>query len=349
MEPHVNNTYNPEPSKYYHYKGKDNLSLDFKNESFEYNDINLFAYTVNVEKKCPFQQILLAKSTINSELIFPKIPIFNNFNNLELIDYAKSCLFGFLMLENYEEFHNLIIFDGFYECNNNLFLFFDLTKNKPDIYDVYRNSDLRFSLVNEITNNEHVCNIKINETVNQIFIENIEFCFLVDERNNYYELPVVCFSLQPENRLNYTYIFGQIKECKNSMLGPYYYFKDYYKLIEESSDFDSKMGLVRFAIFTGNVKYIENYPTDKIDDSEIKKQRLDDDTLNQKLERLTIRISDHDGKWADNYDSIYLGNVELDDGTFLNKQMYVVKEYEQQFPLSFHYLNKNSLNEKMIV
>ena len=56
MEPHVNNTYNPEPSKYYHYKGKDNLSLDFKNESFEYNDINLFAYTVNVEKNVLFNK-----------------------------------------------------------------------------------------------------------------------------------------------------------------------------------------------------------------------------------------------------------------------------------------------------
>ena len=82
------------------------------------------------------------------------------------------------------------------------------------------------------------------------------------------------------------------------------------------------------------------------DKSEIKKQRLQDETLDQKLERLTMRISDHDGKWTDKYDSAYLGNLELDDGTFLNKQIFVIKEYEQQVPLSFHYINKNTLNEQ---
>jgi hypothetical protein len=41
---------------------------------FEYCDINIFAYTINKEKKYPFQQILLAKSASSSGLIFPKEP-----------------------------------------------------------------------------------------------------------------------------------------------------------------------------------------------------------------------------------------------------------------------------------
>ena len=56
-----------------------------------------------------------------------------------------------------------------------------------------------------------------------------------------------------------------------------------------------------------------------------------------------MRISDHDGKWADKYDSVYLGNVELDDGSYLIKQLGVVKEYDQEMPLSYHFINKNTL------
>ena len=349
MEFEENNEYNPVPEKYYNYKGRNLLTLDFKNELFEYYDINIFAYTVNNEKRNPFQQILLSKSEINSELIFPKIPLFNNFNKNELIDYTKVCLFGFLSLENYEQFNDSIKFDGFYEHNNNLYLFFDLTKIKINLYDIYSNSCLWFGLIDEIANHKNICNIKINESVTQIFQENQDLCFLVDESDFIYDIPVVCFTSKPEKMLNYTYIFGQVKDNRNAILGPYYYFKDYYNAFEEAGSLitdDKKVGLVRFAIFTGNVKYIENYPNDSVDESEIKKQRLQDENLDQNIERLTMRISDHDGKWADKYDSVYLGNVELDDENFLNKQLVVIKEYEQQMPLSYHFINKNTLKGK---
>lgn len=346
MEIEENDEYNPESPRYYDYKGKSHLKLDYKNDLFEYCDINIFAYTVNNEKKYPFQQILLAKSTINSELILPKIPLFNNFNKNELIDYTKVCLFGYLMLENYETFNDLIKFDGFYECNNNLYLFFDLTGNKVNLYDIYSNSSLWFGLMDEIVNHKNICNIKVNEWVTNFFQENQDFCFLVDDKDDIYELPITCFISSPEKKLNFTYIFGQIKEDKNQILGPYFYFKDYYNAFEEAGSLikdNTKMGLVRFAIFTGNVKYVENYPNDPVDESEIKKQRLQDPNLDQNIERLTMRISDHDGKWAEKYDSVYLGNVELDDGSYLNKQIVAIKEYDQETPLSYHYINKNTL------
>ncbi len=344
-----NNDYNPDPPKYYNYKGKSLLKLDYKQDLFEYDNINIFAYTINNEKKYPFKQILLTKSSISSELMFPKVPLFNNFNKNEFIDFTKVCLFGFLMLENYETFNDLIKFDGFYEYNNNLYLFFDLTENKLQLYDIYSNSFLWFALIDEIVNHKNLCNIKISESVTEIFQENQDLCFLEDEKEYIYDLPVVSFISKPERKLNYTYIFGQTKEDKNKMFGPYYYFKDYYNAYEEGLSVikdDIKMGIVRFAIFTGNVKYVENYPNDPIDESEIKKQRLEDKNLDQNIERLTMRITDHDGKWAENFESVYLGNVELDDGSFLNTQMVVVKEYEQEIPLSYHFINKKSLKGK---
>ena len=58
------------------------------------------------------------------------------------------------------------------------------------------------------------------------------------------------------------------------------------------------------------------------------------------MERLLMRISDHDGKWSEKYDSAYLGNVELDNGEVFDKNILVLKEYEQQIPLTYHYVNK---------
>lgn len=349
MEFLENDEYNPVPPTYYNYKGTSHLMLDYKNQLFEYYNINIFAYTINNEKKHPFQQILLTKSVINSELILPKIPLFNNFNKNELIDYVKVCLFGFLSLEDYETFNDLTKFEGFYEDNNNLYLFFDLTKNEIQLYDIYSNSSIWFGLIDEIVNHKNICNMIINESVTQFFQENQDFCFLVDDKDEIYELPVVSFISSSEKKINYNYVFGQIKEDKNKILGPYYYFKDYYNAFEEGGSLitdNTKMGLVRFAIFAGNVKYIENYPNDPVDESEIKKQRLKDPNLEQNIERLTMRISDHDGKWADKYDSVYLGNVELDNGSYLNKQMIVVKEYSQEMALSYHFINKNTLKGK---
>ena len=102
--------------------------------------------------------------------------------------------------------------------------------------------------------------------------------------------------------------------------------------------------IVRFALFIGKVKYIQNNLNDPIDESEIKKQRLEDETMDKNMERLTYRISDHDGLWCKKFNSVYLGHTELDNGTYLeNTPIIVVKEYEQQFPLSYHYVNKKKL------
>ena len=69
MEFTENDEYNPVPPTYYNYKGTSLLTLDYKNQLFEYYNINIFGYTINNEKKHPFQQILLARSATNSELI----------------------------------------------------------------------------------------------------------------------------------------------------------------------------------------------------------------------------------------------------------------------------------------
>jgi hypothetical protein len=162
-------------------------------------------------------------------------------------------------------------------------------------------------------------------------------------------------------------MFGESPQDKLAMFGPKYYFTDFNNAVRQggwSNDYRpeylydklitdnengrySKGGLVRFALFMGKTKYVENSLHDPNDESDIKKNRLNDSTINQKYEILTLRISDHDGIWTKTYDSLYLGNIELDDGSFIQEYPIIVtKDYNQQLCLSAHYINKNNLGDK---
>jgi hypothetical protein len=167
--------------------------------------------------------------------------------------------------------------------------------------------------------------------------------------------------------LNFTYTFGVTKKQSDAILGPYYYFTDFknairqggwtanekpeikYNTLITDNEYGRyiKGGVVRIVLFLGKTKVKINLKTDEIDESQIKSERLTNSGLDLNYEKLSMRISDHDGLWAKMYDSVLLDTVELDDGSMLkDTPMYVCKEYEQQLPLSYHYLNKKNIGEK---
>ena len=88
-------------------------------------------------------------------------------------------------------------------------------------------------------------------------------------------------------------------------------------------------------------------PRDAQDNSLTKQMRLKDETIDRNREILTMRITDYDGRWGKEYNSIYLGKVELDDGSFLeDAPILAVKEYHQQVPLSYHFIDASKLGAK---
>jgi hypothetical protein len=318
--------------KYYNYKGKFLFNNDFINPIRSYTNVNICAYNINVNGKYPFQQFILTKS-INNTIEFPSVLIYTDFNSTELINYTKVCLFGLLSIDDFEKFNDLVEFNGYYEYNNNLYLFFDITNYKENITSTDKNSSLWISLIDEIVNQKNLFDIKIDEEISNFFIKNADLCFLVDENHNNYDIPVVGYVSKENSKTNFTYIFGEGAGDKNSLLGSYFYFTDLNNALKNSGE-----SVIRFALFLGNTKYIQNLKNDPIDISEIKSQRLEDNNLDKNKEYLTIRISDHDGKWTELYDSIYLGYIILDDDTVLqNTPMFVLKTYEQQIPLTYHY------------
>jgi hypothetical protein len=356
--------YNPEEPIYYNLKAKDFLLLDLPRGSIYYDNVYIAAYTINTDGECPFIRYLLTNSKVEPQLKFPRVPLFSNLNTSNLINYTQVALFGLLMLEDYELFSAATHFTGFLESNNNLYMFFDITKLNVRIDDVYKSNHLWLALMDEIVNHKCLCDIKMDHSLVNLFLCNEDLLFLVNENNENYQIPVVCYAGKPVSKLNFTFIFGEPKRDKNSILGPFYYFTDFNNAIKDGVFSENRKveykkttlltdgnngdytegGIIRFAVFVGNTKYIENKPNDPNDESDTKYERLQDENLDQNMERLTMRISDHDGNWARNYDSAYLGCNELDNGTFVEKPLLVVKNYKQQVSLSYHLVDKKTLN-----
>jgi len=355
--------YSPVKPNFYNYisKGLDkDVNGVLNNNNMNKVDINkiiICAYQVNNEGVFPFLQFLLAD---DNNLTFPCIPVnsFNETSTKEIIQIVKLLLYSLTLTESLESFTEKSVFDGFGLIQNKLCIFMDLTANKLNLNDIYIGSPCRFVLIDEIVNLKHTCNIRISHFVIDFFKYNYHYCVLTNENGENYEIPLVCYTGKQENMLNFTYIFGVSKKDKNAILGPYHYFTNFKNAIKESSwnndirikDGNGKLvkgGIVRFAVFTKNIKYVENLPNDPIDDSETKSRRIVDNKYDSFMERLTMRISDHDGKWSETFDSCYLGQVELDNGKILkNSSILAVKEYSQQIPLSYHYIDSYLLNEK---
>lgn len=332
-----------------------------------YSKICLCIYKVNTNGKSPFLEFLLLNNGYGL-LNLPNIPFSNSIDKDNLVSYSKVFLSGILNITIFEDLNNNLSFDGFYEYKENLYMFFDITKCNINIDETYSASHTRFALVDEIVNHKHVCNIPIWVETIDFFIKNESINFLFDENNERYETPIVGYvGKKTPELLNFTYIFGESRQDKLHIFGSNYYFTDFNNAVKQAGwsndnkpeySFNKlitdnehgryiKSGIVRFALFTGKTKYIENEIDIENDDSSIKKDRLNDITLNDNYEKMTLRISDHDSNWSKTHDSLYLGKLELDDGSFIKEYPIIVtSNYNQQVSLSLHYLNKSTLGNE---
>jgi len=354
---------------YYNYPIKNILVKDFDSivDPSEYSQIILCVYNINTSGKYPFLQFLLSNNGFNS-FGLPVLPIYSSFNKNNLISYSNVFLSGILQVVDFEDFSCKIVFDGCYEYSNNLYVFIDISQFEINMCDIYSHAPFWFALSDEIINHREICNMLINVDTVMFFLKNKSINYIYDDKNEAYEIPIVGYvGKSTSEKLKFVSTFGESAKNKSAILGPYYYFTDFNHAIRQGgwsqnykpeymygkliTDNDNgrylKGGIVRFALFGGKTKYIENMPNDPTDESEIKKQRLQEPNLNHNHEILTLRISDHDGLWANEYDSVYLSNIELDDGSLLQEApILVIKDYNQQIPLSYHYIDKSKLHDK---
>ena len=130
--------------------------------------------------------------------------------------------------------------------------------------------------MDEIVNHKSVCNFSIDTNTSGFFERNKEFIYLHDKDGDPYEPPTVAYTGCRASMLEFMSVFGTPpSDDINLLMGPYYYFTDYNKAIEQGSwpnkqakdnmpenikldTFDryDKGGVIRFALFLGNMKVI---------------------------------------------------------------------------------------------
>ena len=302
-------------------------------------NVVLCCYKIFDTTERPFLQYLLAD--VNGTLDFQRytvsfnpfrvndigVDIPNDTNKYELSSRKIFTIVRKFLLQTTKIEHHNMVYTGYKKYNGDIYLFIDLSISSK----IKNLCDSQFCLIDEMVNIERVYNKPINPRVTNFVQNNMaSFTILDDKNNKALEIPTAVYLGCDESNLNFTYTFGNKKSHDNTMLGPYYYFTNF----ENASKY---YGSVRFAIFTGHMLVKQNFPNDEIDESLLKQQRLNDQRLNHKYELMTQRITDYDGRWAANYDSVYLGHMELDDGQILkNTPVIVVKSHDQQMPLDYY-------------
>uniref|UniRef100_A0A6C0LMD8 Uncharacterized protein n=1 Tax=viral metagenome TaxID=1070528 RepID=A0A6C0LMD8_9ZZZZ len=341
-------------------------NVDTLLEKTEFKCVNVFAYKINNSHYKPFLSFLLHNNSKNNKLSIPRVYFFANvFRETEILkSYIIKQLTGMMNSQNYGDLStDNVEVAGFYlNAENELCVFVDLSWCPWNTYDVlFKTEKLWFGIVDEIINKRQICNIDIDQTLIDFFVAEPEFVLLKDGINQFIETPMSCYVGKSEKQLNFIHMFGVSRSDKSRAFGPYFYFTDYQRAAEvatknltnkEDIEFnkminderfkkESKGGVVRFAVFMKKTKYVDNNIDNEPDPSETKKVRVNDPNLDVNYERLTNRISDHDGNWANKYDSLSIGNIVLDDGNEFKDNHYIVlKDYDQQFPLSYHLIDK---------
>lgn len=294
----------------YKYKAIDNLNINIDN-THNYHTVFVCAYKVVDDGLYPFIQYLLYKETKTDILNFPNFIYISPEHSISYSSILLNKLFFKYNSESNNYFSNCI-YNGSTHYLNNLYLFFDITKCKVNIYDVYSDNKIWMAIMDEIINHKRLCNFQMNSDICDFFLNNGSFIFLQNANCQNYEIPIIAYINSKKEKAVFTYTFGVIK-TKN-ILGDNYIFTNYdnsiknnlfHSLTNDTNKNNSTFGIVRFALFL-KVSYT---------------------ALNN-----TFPDINH---WEDKYDSLTIPNIEIADKKL--SSVTIIKDYEQQYPLSYHY------------
>jgi hypothetical protein len=333
--------------KIYNIDGLENLKMNLNETSLENNviNVNICAYIINKELDKPFLEYLLCKN--NRELEFPQF-IFDTKKNMNIKTQS------IIELKNIIEKNipsikvcNNLDYKGYLFYKNEIYIFIDisiidLTKNRKK--EIVNNENIYFVIIDEIINYKKTYDVFINYKVTDFLYENIEYIFIVNVNNERIETPIICYIDKYETEIDYTINFGLMKSKKEDIVGPYYYFTCYDGAINklEKTLLKNRKGIIRYVIFPEKMKVLLNYPGDNIDESIYKKDLVKNNINNLYDEKLTMRLSDYNCKWVEKYNSLFIGNIELDNGENIFKYpLWVIKNNNQFLNLSYKVIIDN--------
>jgi len=323
-----------------------NFSDYLKTNSFP-KKIHICPFQVNTTGLKPFLQFFLTKCpddhpTSPNKLTFITFEGLQKFDTIVNKSYKvlETIFLSYMKVAYYE-------FKGFInnETGDEIFMFYDCTKSKVGVHCLHNKNDLWLSLIDEIINQGKVCGFEVDSLVTNLFFKNPQFIHLRDGNNKVIETPSVAYSFAQNEQIEFVSVFGVSRNSNpvDAFMGSYHYFTNYENAKRELMKEPKKRnGIIRVALFMGNTKIPLHLKDDHYDNSEKTHQLLLKDptatTKEYNSVRSLLKISDRDGKWAENYDSVLISENLLEDGIEYREKLpyWVIKTYEQQTILTYH-------------
>lgn len=254
-----------EPTNYI-YPGLKLLSDDLETcaNNYESGKIHICAYYVNESIQKPFLQFILRKygEEKNDLVTFPSFAYIKNFQTMNFCNLILA-----VMHKIYRVKRGMYEYKGFINKDNQFYVFYDFSPCFIAIHDLYRANDTWLVTMDEIINHKNVCNFPIDSAVSDFFTEtkNIELSYLLDQNKNIIETPIVGYSTVSTNKLNFMLYFGVNETIEEYLPDPHYYFTNYQKAFKKAQETDEsdKSGMVRFALFPGYMRLLQEKLPDK--------------------------------------------------------------------------------------
>jgi hypothetical protein len=313
----------------------------------------LCVYNIDTSSVLPFIKFLLYKNTnenqSDEELFLPYFKYSQKESILTQSDEKIKLIFS--------EWKNTPEYKGYITHDDKIYLIYEKPYEKANVLFKKRNDKWWWCLSSELIDSRKIMNFPIQKNTSLFFFHNNKLLYLYDKHNQPYENPISGYHGSYYKMTNFITIFGLNKASPTSALGPYYYFASYKKALSfaiwtpnrSSLKIDNKLitidnegkyekgGIVRFALFTGKMKVFMNNERDEDDNSKtthiLKKK---DPYVKQ-----TLKLRDVNGKWTDEHNSAFIGINKIDMGekSTWTQPYIVVKNYNQQIPISYHYID----------
>lgn len=279
--------------------------------------VNLICYNVTTQGKYPFLQFMLYNSiefpllqSITQNLTFPKLHIWDkNSFHIQIQQYIKDELASIqCIVENINDIKIKGIF-----ARDESYVVVDVSSIDITSLFLSKQSSVLFALSSEICNLKHVCNITVHEDVSSFFVENKTFLNL-EYDNRLYPSPEVVYELSKFKQTQFQNMFGVSK--KDTPYGNVYIFSLHSGKLgkTEKTEYSEKLemeGMNRIALLVDQPVFLKE------------KDFINTNTNPQSRVQMELLHSD----------TIYI--LEND-----NSLKIIVKDYEQQIPLSFHFFDK---------
>ena len=228
-----------------------NNYLNLGNLNINNKKVNILLYTINKYTIIPYISFILQKHN----------NVLNSINKLILKNSTQFNIINELL--NKIDFIDKIYYKGYYKYSNEIYLFYDYTKNKK--YKNFNKSSYVEVTISEIINYNKCFDYKINDKIVNLFLKNKLLNYL-EYKKKILEVPEIYYKYHDDNCI-YNIIYDDFKLNDNN----------YYEFFSiDSLKKNKKKYVIKYIIFTGYITITNN----TITNNTITNNKINDDFIN---------------------------------------------------------------------